>query len=132
LSCPGEHGDTFYGCCVEPYPTISYSFKVRRHARTYVSGILLPMVLATYAGFLAFAANPDSGERIGLGITVMLCAETNHWFGGSPPNFRTLYLGQIDVDSADFWTNRLLSSDSRSAVEESGPNRSITRTLKSG
>ncbi|KAH8056862.1 Neurotransmitter-gated ion-channel [Aureococcus anophagefferens] len=42
-----EHGDTFYGCCVEPYPTISYSFK-------------------------AFAANPDSGERIGLGITVML------------------------------------------------------------
>ena len=67
-----EHGDTFYGCCVEPYPTISYSFKVRRHARTYVSGILLPMVLATYAGFLAFAANPDSGERIGLGITVML------------------------------------------------------------
>ncbi|KAH8081598.1 neuronal acetylcholine receptor subunit alpha-10 [Aureococcus anophagefferens] len=46
--------------------------EVRRHARTYVSGILLPMVLATYAGFLAFAANPDSGERIGLGITAAI------------------------------------------------------------
>ena len=67
-----EHGDTTYSCCVEPYPEIRYRFTVRRHARTYVSGILLPMVLATYAGFLAFAANPDSGERIGLGITVML------------------------------------------------------------
>jgi len=60
------------------------------------------------------------------------CVEINHWFGGSPPNFRTLYLGQIDVDSADFWTDRLLSSASRSTAKESGPNRSITRTLKSG
>ena len=30
----------------------------------------------------------------------------------TPPNFRTLYLGQFEVDSADFWTNRLLSSSS--------------------
>ena len=52
--------------------------------------------------------------------------------GGSPPNFRTLYLNQIEVDSADFWTNRLLSSSSRSTAKKSGPNRSITRTLKSG
>ena len=29
-------------------------------------------MICTQAGFLAFAANPDSGERIGLGITVML------------------------------------------------------------
>ena len=38
--------------------------------------------------------------------------------GGSPPNFRTLYLNQIEVDSADFWTDRLLSSSSRSTVKE--------------
>ena len=30
------------------------------------------MILTTFAGFLAFAANPDSGERIGLGITCLL------------------------------------------------------------
>ena len=30
------------------------------------------------------------------------CVEINHWFGGPPPNFRTLYLNQIEVDSADF------------------------------
>jgi hypothetical protein len=63
---------------------------------------------------------------------VALCVEINHWFGGSPPNFRTLYLDQIEVDSADFWTNRLLSSRSRSSAEDSGAIRSITRTLKSG
>ena len=50
--------------------------------------------------------------------------------GSSRPNFRTLSLGHIEVDSADFWTSRLLSSSSRSTTEESGPSRSIT--LKSG
>ena len=60
------------------------------------------------------------------------CVEINRWFGGSPPNFRTLYLGQIEVDSADFWTNRLLSSSSRSTAEELASKRSHTRTLKSG
>ena len=58
--------------------------------------------------------------------------EINRWFGGSPPNFRTLYLGHIEVDSADFWTNRLLSSSSRRTAKKSGPSCSITRTLKSG
>ena len=43
-----------------------------------------------------------------------------------PPNFEILYLGQIEVDSADFWTNRSLSSSSRSRAEASDPNRSIT------
>ena len=62
----------------------------------------------------------------------LACVEINHWFGGSPPNFRTLYLGQIDVDSADFWTNRLLSSSSRGTAESLASKRSHTRTLKSG
>ena len=58
--------------------------------------------------------------------------EINHWFGAPPPNFRTLYLGQIEVDSADFWTDRLLSSSSRSIEEELASKPSHTRTLKSG
>ena len=41
-------------------------------ALTYFSGIILPLTLVTAAGFLAFFVNPDSGERIGLGITVLL------------------------------------------------------------
>ena len=43
---------------------------------------------------------------------VAFSVDSTHWFGGSPPNFRTLYLGHIEVDSADFWTNRLLLSSS--------------------
>jgi len=72
LDVESRHWDSYYACCPEPYSVISYSIKVRRHPETYLTGILLPMILATFAGFLAFVANPDSGERIGLGITVML------------------------------------------------------------
>ena len=49
-----------------------------------------------------------------------------------PPNFEILYLGQIEVDSADFWTDRLLFSSSRSTAEELASKRSHARTLKSG
>ena len=58
--------------------------------------------------------------------------EINRWNGRVQQNFKPLYLGQIAVDSADFWTNRWPSSSSRSAAEASGTLRSMTRTLKSG
>ena len=74
----------------------------------------------------------DGAEHTLAKIVAAISVDCKHWFGGSPPNFRTLYLGQFQVDSADFWTNRLLSSRSRSTAKESGPNRSIMRTLKSG
>ena len=72
-------------------------------------------------------ATTDDHEK----IIVDGCVEINRWFGGSPPNFGTLLLGHIEVDVADFWTNRWLSSSSRSPAEESGAVRSITLTLKS-
>ena len=77
------------------------------------------------------AIDLDEAWRYKHRKNVASCVELNHWFGTSRPNFEILELGQIEVDSADFWTNRLLSSGSRRAAEESGPNRSITLTLKS-
>ena len=82
------------------------------------------------------AARAREGARRGAGRAgddpVAARVEINHWFGGSPPNFRSLYLDHIEVDSADFWTNRSLSSSFRSTAEEYDAIRSMTRTLKSG
>ena len=61
-----------------------------------------------------------------------LRVEINHRFGTCRPNFEMLELGQFEVDSADFWTNQLLSSSSRSTAEEPASKPSHTRTLKSG
>ena len=83
-------------------------------------------------GFFARAYIKHCADPASPRTQATLCVGIDRWFGGSPPNFRTLELGQIEVDSADFWTDRLLSSSSRSTAKESGAIRSITRTLKSG
>jgi hypothetical protein len=67
--------DTFYQCCAEPYPVIKFSFHFVREPYPYLSGIIFPLILITNTGFLAFAVNPDAGERISLGITVMLTTQ---------------------------------------------------------
>ena len=64
--------DFIYACCPEFYPTLKYKFRMRRHSETYNYGLVVPMILTTIAGFLAFVANPQSGERISLGITCLL------------------------------------------------------------
>ena len=43
-----------------------------------------------------------------------------------------LELGHIEVDAADFWTDRSLSSSSRSTAKRLASKRSNTLTLKSG
>ena len=61
----------------------------------------------------------------------LACAECNRWFGWSRPNSRLLELGHVDVDSAEFWTNRWLSSSARSTAEEHSSTLSRTLTVKS-
>ena len=80
-------------------------------------------------------AAPDAARRtVGAPVhafgDVDLGVEIDRRFGTSRPNFRTLELGPIDVDSADVWTNRWLSSNARSTAEESGALRSMTRARR--
>ena len=59
-------------------------------------------------------------------------AELDRRNAPSGQNFTTLELGPVDVDSADVWTNRSLSSSARRTAEELASNPSHARTLKSG
>jgi len=92
-----------------------------------------PLVAAARSGRVLVV---DEADKAPLEVVCVLKAlasvDSTHWFGPRPPNFRTLYLGQIEVDSADFWTNRLLSSSSRSTAEKLASKLSRTITLKSG
>jgi hypothetical protein len=135
-----RHADVYDRIHKFEYPTIAeqLDFDIAAMTRRQASFLYLQKALAsdpasdsldyyasTFDASILEDLARDSNEAVA-------CVEINHWFGGSPPNFRTLHLGQIEVDSADFWTDRLLSSSSRSTAKESGPNRSITLTLKSG
>ena len=74
------------------------------------------------------------GDDLGAagGLLARCCVEINQWNGRVQQNFKPLYLGQIEVDSADCWTNRFLSSCSRSTAKELASKLSHTLTLKSG
>ena len=85
------------------------------------------IVLAFHAAVLVPLAVRDGPAR-----AVGPRAEFDRRLGGSPPNFGTLELGRIEVDSAGLWTNRLLILSSRSTAEALASKRSHTRTLTSG
>ena len=61
-----------------------------------------------------------------------LRVEIDRRAGTSRPNFEMLELGHIEVDSADFWTNRSLSSNILEAERKSLVQILHMRTLKSG
>ena len=65
------------------------------------------------------------------GVVARLGAETDDRRRGVPTKlFRTLSLGRIDVDLADFWTSRLLSSNARRRAQELVSKSLNPRTLK--
>ena len=58
--------------------------------------------------------------------------EIDQWNAPSSKNFKPLDLDEIEVDPADFWTNRRLSSSPRSTADELASNLSHALTSNSG
>mmetsp|Transcript_22952 Transcript_22952/g.32343 ORF Transcript_22952/g.32343 Transcript_22952/m.32343 type:complete len:545 (-) Transcript_22952:91-1725(-) len=51
---------------------VVFSFFFRRATRFYVLKIIIPSVIFTYISFMVFLMDIESGERIGLGIDILL------------------------------------------------------------
>nr|CAB3230783.1 neuronal acetylcholine receptor subunit beta-3-like [Phallusia mammillata] len=51
---------------------IQFQYKLRRNSSLYMQSMLFPALLLTTISLLGFYLPPDSGERIGLQITIML------------------------------------------------------------
>ena len=63
---------TLYQCCPNPFPTLQYTITFRRSSLTYVSGIILPLMIITLVSHFGMLMGSTSGGRTGLGITAML------------------------------------------------------------
>lgn len=72
VSMPARREVTYYPCCPEPYPVVSYDVILRRSPLFYVMNLLLPCILLSAMILLGFCLPPDAGERITLTITVLL------------------------------------------------------------
>uniref|UniRef100_A0A8C1VQN3 Cholinergic receptor, nicotinic, alpha 10a n=1 Tax=Cyprinus carpio TaxID=7962 RepID=A0A8C1VQN3_CYPCA len=72
LGMPAERNVILYGCCADPYPDVTYTLKLKRRASFYVFNLLIPCVMISFLAPLGFYLPADSGEKVSLGVTVML------------------------------------------------------------
>nr|XP_054388480.1 neuronal acetylcholine receptor subunit alpha-7 isoform X1 [Pongo abelii] len=72
VGIPGKRSEKFYECCKEPYPDVTFTVTMRRRTLYYGLNLLIPCVLISALALLVFLLPADSGEKISLGITVLL------------------------------------------------------------
>ncbi|NXD87634.1 ACH10 protein, partial [Halcyon senegalensis] len=72
LGMPAKRNVITYGCCSEPYPDVTYTLHLRRRASFYVFNLLLPCIMVSFLAPLSFYLPADSGEKVSLGVTVLL------------------------------------------------------------
>lgn len=72
VAIPVKRNVIYYGCCVEPYPDVSFFVIIRRRPLFYTYNLVFPCILITAIALLNFYLPPDSGEKVSLGVTVLL------------------------------------------------------------
>ena len=61
-----------YTCCVETFPDVTFYVHIRRRTLYYMYNVIFPCIMMSSLTLLVFCLPPDSGEKIALGITVLL------------------------------------------------------------
>ncbi|KAJ8015605.1 hypothetical protein DPEC_G00027850 [Dallia pectoralis] len=72
VGVPAKRNELYYDCCKEPYPDVTFTVTMRRRTLYYCLNLLIPCVLISGLALLVFLLPADSGEKISLGITVLL------------------------------------------------------------
>ncbi|KAL9874207.1 neuronal acetylcholine receptor subunit alpha-7-like isoform 2-T2 [Glossina fuscipes fuscipes] len=72
LGVPGKRNEIYYNCCPEPYIDITFTIIIRRRTLYYFFNLIIPCVLIASMALLGFTLPPDSGEKLSLGVTILL------------------------------------------------------------
>ncbi|ELU14382.1 hypothetical protein CAPTEDRAFT_204309 [Capitella teleta] len=67
-----ERNVVYYACCAEPFPDVTFTIHIRRRTVYYLYNVIFPCVMMSTLTVLVFCLPPDSGEKITMGITVLL------------------------------------------------------------
>ena len=71
MNCCRE--DKYYACCGDtPYPAIYFTIYIRRQYLFYITNIIAPCIMLSTLITLVFYLPPEAGEKVSLGITVLL------------------------------------------------------------
>lgn len=69
---PGARNVQKYECCPEHYIDITYTIGLRRRTLYYGFNLIVPSVIISSMTLLSFTLPPDSGEKLTLGVTILL------------------------------------------------------------
>ncbi|CAH1254222.1 CHRNA7 [Branchiostoma lanceolatum] len=69
---PYDEQVTYYDCCPGPWPSIELHIHLKRRRLFYVVNMVVPCLDLLMLNLAAFYIPPDSGERLGFTITVLL------------------------------------------------------------
>ena len=69
---PAERHVEYYSCCAEPYVDVTYKIIIKRKPMFFTYNLVFPCVLLMGIGILVFCLPPESGEKVSLGVTVLL------------------------------------------------------------
>ncbi|XP_024947813.1 acetylcholine receptor subunit alpha-type acr-16 isoform X2 [Cephus cinctus] len=72
IGMPGKKNTIMYQCCPEPYVDVTFTIKIRRRTLYYFFNLIVPCVLISSMALLGFTLPPDSGEKLTLGVTILL------------------------------------------------------------
>lgn len=72
VGMPATKHITKYRCCPEPYTYLTYDIIIRRRTMYYILNFLTPCVLMSALTILGFFLPVESGERMNVGVTVLL------------------------------------------------------------
>ena len=62
----------YYPCCPEPFPDVTFYIQMRRRVLYYFLNVIIPCMLLSALTLTGFCLPPDSGEKVTLGLTVLL------------------------------------------------------------
>merc|ERR1711953_12501 len=72
IGVPAKRNEVIYECCPEPYLDITFTIKIRRRTMYYFYNLIVPCLLISSMAVLGFTLPPDSGEKLSLGVTILL------------------------------------------------------------
>lgn len=72
LDAPLNRHEVEYNCCPHPFIDITYTIHVKRRILFYLMNLIVPCIVLAVLTVFSFYLPPESGERMGLVITILL------------------------------------------------------------
>lgn len=67
-----KYENLHYDCCHEPVEQIIYRLKIKRKPLFFLLYMIFPVCTVVFLSLLSFIIPPESGERVGFGVTILL------------------------------------------------------------